>query len=215
MSRVALVIGGTGGLGAGCAEDLAKDHTVIVAGRNETKGKAIVDKITSAGGKAAFASVDIMEEASILSLHKEVLDKYGRLDTAVNAAGVLPPFEKLADSNKERWDRCMTINTTGVFLSMKEQILAMQKNAPEKGGVIVNLSSIYGLTGCKWGSPYCILCPSDGSSARLPSDMSSITNTSQLHQSTPSSASPAPLPTSTLKIISASTPSPRESFQLK
>ena len=157
MSKIALVIGGTGDLGAGCAEDLSKDHTVIVAGRSETKGKAIVDRITSSGGKASFASVDIMDEASILSLHKEVLDKHGRLDAAVNAAGVLPPFERLADSSKEKFERCMTINTTGVFLAMKEQILAMQKN-PEKGGVIVNLTSIYGLTGCKWGGPYCEFC---------------------------------------------------------
>lgn len=158
MSKIALVIGGTGGLGAGCAEDLSKDHTVTVAGRSETKGKAVVDKITSSGGKASFASVDVMDEASILSLHKGVLDKHGRLDTAVNAAGVLPPFERLADSSKDNFQRCMTINSTGVFLSMKEQILAMQKN-PEKGGVIVNLSSIYGLTGCKWGSPYGRFCP--------------------------------------------------------
>lgn len=158
MSKIALVIGGTGGLGAGCAEDLSKDHTVVVAGRNESKGKAVVDKITSSGGKASFAAVDIMEEASIFSLHKAVLEKHGRLDTAVNAAGVLPPFERLADSSKESFHRCMTVNTTGVFLSMKEQILAMQEN-PEKGGVIVNLSSIYGLSGCKWGGPYGGFCP--------------------------------------------------------
>ena len=155
MAKVALVVGGTGGLGAACAEDLAKDHTVIVSGRNKDRGNAIVNKIVSTGGKASFIFMDIMDPASVVSLHKAVLDKYGRIDTALNAQGVVAPFVKTADTNKEDFDRCMTINVTGTYLCMQEQIRAMQQNPDKAGGVIVNFSSIYGLTGCKWGAIYC------------------------------------------------------------
>lgn len=155
MSKVALIIGGTGGLGVASAEDLAKDHVVVIAGRRKEKGDAVVDKITSSGGKGAFISVDLLEPASITSLHEKVLETYGRLDVALNAAGILAPSAKLADTDKADFDRSMAINVTGVYLAMVEQIRAMQKSPGEKGGVIVNLTSIYGLTGCKWASIYC------------------------------------------------------------
>ena len=155
MSKVALVVGGTGGLGAACAEELGKDHTVIISGRNKDKGDAIVSKIASAGGKAAFMAMDIKDEASIAVLHKTVLAKYGRLDLAVNAAGILPPIAKLADSTKDVYDNTIAINLTGVYLCMQEQIRAMRKNPDKAGGQVVNFSSVYGLTGCKWGSIYC------------------------------------------------------------
>lgn len=155
MSSIALVIGGTGGLGAACAQDLAKDHTVIVSGRSEAKGAAVVEKITSAGGKAAFMPIDMLDSASIHSLHQSVAEKYGRLDVALNAAGILIADAKLADTTKETFDRCMTINVTGTYLAMQEQIRLMLNNPDKSGGVIVNFSSIYGLTGCKWASAYC------------------------------------------------------------
>lgn len=156
MSKISLVIGGTGGLGRDCAEDLAKDHTVIVAGRNQTKGDEVVKAIKDRGGEACFFAIDMTDPASISSAHKQVLEKYGRLDVAVNAAGIISSFLRLADTNPEEFNNVMTINVTGVYLSMQEQIKAMLANTGDrKGGRIVNYTSIYGLRACKWGAIYC------------------------------------------------------------
>lgn len=71
-TKICLILGGTGGLGAASAYDFAKDYTII-AGRNRSKVDAIVSKTTSSGGKAAFHSADITDPTSVVSLHKTAL----------------------------------------------------------------------------------------------------------------------------------------------
>ena len=154
MSKVCLVIGGTGGLGRACAEDLAKDYKVVVAGRNKSKGEDVVNAIKAKGGEAVFITFDICDRASITALHKDTVAKYGRLDAAVNGAGIMGTFYKTAEVPPEMMDEVWTVNVTGVFLCMQEQIKAMQANPGGSGGHIVNFSSIYGLHGCKWGAVY-------------------------------------------------------------
>src|SRR5947209_1194886 len=87
--QVAVVIGGTGVLCGALAEGLAKaGATAVVAGRSAERGEARVRSITEAGGKAAFATVDVMSRASIEGLLKHALDTFGRVDMLINGAGV-------------------------------------------------------------------------------------------------------------------------------
>jgi NAD(P)-dependent dehydrogenase (short-subunit alcohol dehydrogenase family) len=161
MSKTALVIGGTGGLGQATAELLAqKDCTVIVAGRNADKGAEVVSKITSAGGSASFIPVDLADRQSIRDLHAKVQEKHSRLDIAVNAAGILGPLARIHEVEEKLMDDIFAVNITGFFISMQEQVklmLASQKSDSSEQPAkqhIINLASIYGLQGCAYGSAY-------------------------------------------------------------
>jgi NAD(P)-dependent dehydrogenase (short-subunit alcohol dehydrogenase family) len=154
MSKVCLIIGGTGGLGAASAKDLAVDHKIIVAGRNKQKGDDVVQAIKSNGGEATFLSFDICSTDSIVQLHKDVANTYGRLDAAINGAGILGTFQKLTGYSTEEITQILTTNLSGVITCMQEQIRLMQSNPGGSGGRIINFSSIYGSHGCKFGSIY-------------------------------------------------------------
>jgi NAD(P)-dependent dehydrogenase (short-subunit alcohol dehydrogenase family) len=160
MSKIALIIGGTGGLGEATAELLAqKGCTVIVAGRNAGKGAEVVSTITSAGGNAAFIAVDLADRQSIRDLHAKIQQQYSRLDIAVNAAGILGPLARTQDVTEQQMDDVFTVNIAGFYLSMQEQVKLMLATQKQTSGQqtkqhIVNLASIYGLQGCAYGSPY-------------------------------------------------------------
>jgi NAD(P)-dependent dehydrogenase (short-subunit alcohol dehydrogenase family) len=145
MSKIALIIGGTGGLGRATAELLAsKDCTVIVAGRNAGKGAEVVSAITSAGGNASFMPVDLADRQSIRDLHAKVQQQFSRLDIAVNAAGILGPLARIHEVDEKQMDDIFAVNITGFYLSMQEQVklmLATQHNIPEQPAKqhIVNL----------------------------------------------------------------------------
>ena len=151
MLKVCLVIGGTGDLGAACAKDLAVDHKIIIAGRNAQKGDSIVQAIKSTGGEATFLPFDICSPASITKLHKAVTTTYGRLDAAINGAGILGPFGKLTALSPEEVTHLLATNLTGVITCLQAQIRAMQANPSDSGGRIVTFSSLYGAHGCKFG----------------------------------------------------------------
>ncbi|KAM0715698.1 hypothetical protein Q7P37_009198 [Cladosporium fusiforme] len=171
MSKIVLIIGGTGGLGRATAELLAQkeeNSTIIVAGRNASKGAEVVSSITSAGGKASFLPVDLSNRQSIRDLHANIASEHGRLDIAVNAAGVLGPIARLHETSESDLDDIIAVNITGFYLSMQEQIKLMlaspQQNESESESEgerkpvpkrhIVNLASIYGQSGCPYGSAY-------------------------------------------------------------
>jgi len=160
MSKIALVIGGTGGLGQATAELLAqKDCTVIVAGRNATKGAEVVSAITSAGGVATFIAVDLADRQSIRDLHAKVQQQYSRLDIAINAAGIMGPLALIHEVTEQQMDDTFAVNITGFYLSMQEQVklmLATQRNIPEQPAKqhIINLASIYSQQAVPYGSVY-------------------------------------------------------------
>ena len=87
--RVAIVTGGNGGIGLGMAEGLAAaGATVVLAGRNATKGAAAVKQIKDAGGSAEFENVDVTDEKSCRALIDGVAKKHGKLDILINNAGI-------------------------------------------------------------------------------------------------------------------------------
>jgi NAD(P)-dependent dehydrogenase (short-subunit alcohol dehydrogenase family) len=151
-NKVAIVTGGTSGIGRETAVLFAEAGAkVVVAGRREKEGKEVVDQIRSAGGEGIFLKTDVSKVADVQALVQKTLDKFGRLDTAFNNAGIEGNWMPLIDIPEEEWDRVIDINLKGVWLCMKFEIPQMVKTG---GGTIVNMSSVAGLMGTPAASPY-------------------------------------------------------------
>lgn len=137
--QLAVVIGGTGVLGGALAEGLGKaGATVVVAGRDETRGEARARAIVDAGGKASFEPVDVMKRESVRSLFENVVAKHGRVHMLINGAGVnhASPYFDLDDAN---WDRVFDSNVKAVNWGC--QIFGKHM-AESGGGSIVNIASV-------------------------------------------------------------------------
>lgn len=150
-NKVAFVTGGESGIGRACAVMFAEESaSVVVAGIDETSGKEAVDLITSAGGKATFVKADVRDPEELDAAITKAVDTYGRLDYAVNSAGVeiMKPFLDMTESD---WDFVTDTNVKGVWRSMRAEIAAM---LPTGGGAVVNISSIAGLIGFPHLAPY-------------------------------------------------------------
>ena len=143
--KVALVTGGTSGIGRATAIAFANEGAkVVVAGRREKEGTETVEQIRQAGGDAVFVQTDVTKENDIKNLIDTTLKTYGRLDYAFNNAGVEQPLTPLTDQTEDDFDRVINTNVKGVWLSIKHQIPAMLQNG---GGAIVNNSSVAGIIG--------------------------------------------------------------------
>jgi NAD(P)-dependent dehydrogenase (short-subunit alcohol dehydrogenase family) len=142
--KVALVTGGTSGIGAATACALARDGAqVVIAAERPDGSAAVLDEINALGGDAVFIKADVTGNAEVQALVQATLDRFGRLDCAVNSAGIIGETKiPTAEITEANWNRVIGINLTGVWLCMKHQIPAM---LAQGGGAIVNLSSIYGL----------------------------------------------------------------------
>jgi A-factor type gamma-butyrolactone 1'-reductase (1S-forming) len=143
--RVALVIGGTSGIGLASARGFARAGAgVVLAARGEEAGRAARAALEAEGARALFIQTDVREEASVARAVEGAVKHFGRLDFAVNCAG-LGDMAPLEATNQEVWDSVMAVNARGVWLAMRYEIPAML--ASGGGGAIVNLSSIYGERG--------------------------------------------------------------------
>lgn len=151
-NKVALVTGATSGIGKATALALAgKGVQVIIGARREQLGKKVVDEIYSKGGKAEFIRLDVTNEDNIRETIQWIVEKYGKLDFAVNNAGIAKKTGPLATTDTEDFQRLLQTNVIGVFLSMKYEIQQMLKNG---GGSIVNISSINGIKAGAGSAPY-------------------------------------------------------------
>jgi NAD(P)-dependent dehydrogenase (short-subunit alcohol dehydrogenase family) len=141
--KVAIVTGASAGLGAATALQFAREGArVVVAARRENAGEAVVRQIEALGGKGLFVRTDVTRTPDIEALVARTPDRFGRLDCAVNNAGISGPVNvPVADIDEERWDAVMAINLRAVWLCMKHEIRAM---LPQGTGSIFNVSSIFG-----------------------------------------------------------------------
>ncbi len=144
--KVVLITGSGSGIGRVAAQMFAKEGAkVVVSDVNAAGGEETVQSITAAGGSAIFLRADVSNFGEVEKLMNDIVSAYGRLDVAVNNAGVGNRYpQKTAEADIDDWDRVMAINTTGVFYCMKMEIQQMIKQG---GGSIVNTSSIAGLRG--------------------------------------------------------------------
>jgi NAD(P)-dependent dehydrogenase (short-subunit alcohol dehydrogenase family) len=140
-NKVALVIGGTSGTGEAAARALAK---VVVAGRREDEGRAVVNAIERNGGKALFVKTDVSREGDVKALVEKTVATFGRLDFAFNSAGIEGTTGLTTDRQTEdNYRRTFDINVLGTLLSMKYEIPAILNN----GDAIVNAASVVGQIG--------------------------------------------------------------------
>ncbi len=141
----ALVTGGASGIGRATAELLAtRGASVLVADLDRQGGAEVAAAITAAGGTASFRRVDVTDPADVAAMVGAALDRFGRLDIAVNSAGTVGTYAALCDQTLEEWNRVLAVNLTGVFLCLRAEIPAMLRTG---GGSVVNVASAAGLMG--------------------------------------------------------------------
>ena len=154
QGRVAIVTGGTSGIGRDTAVLFAKAGAkVVVAGRREAEGKETIDLIRAAGGEALFVKTDVSQAAEVAALVQKTVEKFGRLDIAFNNAGIEGAWIPITEQSEEDWDRVIDINLKGVWLCLKHEIRQMLKQG--SGGAIVNMASVAGWIGSAGAATYC------------------------------------------------------------
>jgi len=145
QGKIVLVTGGGSGIGRAASLALAKEGAkvavsdVVVAGGEET-----VRLIKAVGSEATFIKADVAKAAEVEALIKKVVETYGRLDCAVNNAGIEGAMASTVDCSEENFDRIIAVNLKGVWLCLKHEIPQMLKQG---GGAIVNTASVAGLIG--------------------------------------------------------------------
>lgn len=151
QNKVVLITGATSGIGKISALAFAKGGAkVVVSGRREAEGQAVVAEIKAAGGEATFVKADVAVEADVVALVTKTVAAYGRIDIAFNNAGV-ELTGPVVDAAEADYRRVFDINVWGVLSSMKHEIPVMLKQG---GGVIINTSSVAGKVGMAGASVY-------------------------------------------------------------
>jgi NAD(P)-dependent dehydrogenase (short-subunit alcohol dehydrogenase family) len=142
--KVALVTGGTSGIGKAAAIAFARAGAkVVLSGRREKEGAQVVAEIKKLGGDAAFIRADIAKDADVKAMIQFTVDKFGKIDIAFNNAGV-EWKGSLDQATEAEYRRVFDTNVWGVLNSMRHEIPVLLKNG---GGVIVNTSSVVGHVG--------------------------------------------------------------------
>jgi len=150
-NQVALVTGAGRGIGRSISMALADSGAhVVMAARTESQLKNVAREIVTGGGRATAVPTDISSEEDILSLFKEVKEKWGRLDIMINNAGI-GLWGKLVDFSMEDFDTIMRINVRGLYICCQQ---AMHLMIPARKGFIINISSVVGFKGYPNQSAY-------------------------------------------------------------
>jgi NAD(P)-dependent dehydrogenase (short-subunit alcohol dehydrogenase family) len=154
QNKVALVTGGTTGIGRDTAVLFAKAGAkVVVSGRREREGQETSNLIRAAGGDGLFVKSDVSKSSDVQSLVQKTVEKFGGLDIAFNNAGIEGKWVPLIEQSLEDWDAVIDINLKGTWLCLKYEIQQMLKQGG--GGTIVNMSSVAGLMGAAGAGVYC------------------------------------------------------------
>jgi NAD(P)-dependent dehydrogenase (short-subunit alcohol dehydrogenase family) len=151
-NKVALITGGTSGIGEATALLFAKEGAkVAITGRDEKRGQAVVERITNDGGKAIFMRSDVRKGEDCRHAVEKTLSAFSGLHILFNNAGVFYPHTIL-DCTEEEWDLQIDINLKGTFLMSKT---ALPHMIEQGSGVIINNSSGWGIAGGDAAVAYC------------------------------------------------------------
>ncbi|MGZ3667101.1 MAG: SDR family NAD(P)-dependent oxidoreductase, partial [Ktedonobacterales bacterium] len=143
--KVALVTGGASGIGEACVLTFARGGAnVLIVDINAELGEKVVAAAKQAGGDARFISADVSDPASVERMVQAALQAFGRLDIAVNNAGIGGESKPTGEYSIESWRKVIDINLNGVFYCMRYEIPTMLQQG---GGAIVNMASILGTVG--------------------------------------------------------------------
>lgn len=151
QGKVALVTGGSSGIGAATAKMLAANGARVAINfhRNEQGAEATRDEIVAGGGSAVVIQADVKQANEVESLVKRTNDELGAIDILVNNAGSLIERLRILELTEERWDEVIDLNLKSAFLCCRAVAASMMER---KSGAIVNVSSIAGRTGGALGS---------------------------------------------------------------
>lgn len=153
QEKAAIVTGGASGIGKAAVELLAeRGWAVAIADRNEKEGEALARDIVSKGGKAIFVSTDVASEESVSALVGQTLSAFGRLNGAINCAGVMQAGKSITEMDQQSWDFVNGVNLRGMFFCIKHESRAMWE---QRNGSIVAISSAAATKGLINSSDYC------------------------------------------------------------
>lgn len=127
-------------------------HAVMVADLDEAAAAATAKEITEADGRAMGVGVDVTDETQVREAVAATVAEFGRLDAAVNSAGIQGRLGPVGECSSANWELTLAVNLTGTFLCMREQIGVMLARG---SGSIVNIASNFGLVGKKGVPAYC------------------------------------------------------------
>jgi len=141
VDKVAVVTGGSGGLGKAVVSRLAEEGAkVVVADIDADAAASVAGEIESAGGSAIAVKVDMKDRAEVHGIFETAVDRYGRVDVLVNNAGITR-YKQFSDLDDEVWDPVLAVNLKGVFYGAQAAAIHMVR---QKYGKIVNISSTSG-----------------------------------------------------------------------
>ncbi len=150
--KVALITGAGSGIGRATAQALAEGGAkVMAADLSAEAARESADLCEKAGGVCQATAADVTSAAQVEQMVNRTTEAFGRLDIAVNNAGIGGPAATIADYEEAAWRQVIDVNLIGVWLCMKYELAQMTKAG---SGVIVNISSILGLVGFPQASAY-------------------------------------------------------------
>lgn len=150
--KVAVITGAGAGMGKAHAELMAERGAIIIAQDIDgARAEATAALVRKKGGVADAVTCDVADVAALTATLDKVLAKHGRVDILVNNAGIggEPIIE---ETSEEHFDRMFAVHVRGSFFAVKAVIPAMKK---QRSGKIINISSIWGMVGHHYASPYC------------------------------------------------------------
>jgi NAD(P)-dependent dehydrogenase (short-subunit alcohol dehydrogenase family) len=151
-SPVVLITGALTGIGRATALAFAREGArVAVSGRHDEEGKKLAAEMRKLGGEAEFVRADVRHEEEVRKLIDKTVERFGRLDVAVNNAGTEGAPGPVTEQTAESFAATFDTNVLGTLLSMKHELRIM---LPQRSGSIVNVSSAYGSVGAAGASVY-------------------------------------------------------------
>jgi len=150
--QVAIVTGGGQGIGKAISKLFAiEGASVVIAQRNQDRGRATAEEVQAAGGKALYVQTDVASDAQVRAMVEKTLGTFGRLDILINNAAV-DTKKPLLETTEEEWDFVLDVNLKGQFLCAKAAVPHMISRGR---GSIVNMSSVIGLRSELYFASYC------------------------------------------------------------
>lgn len=151
INKNVAVTGGGSGIGrAGCERFGREGASVAVLDLDLSAAEMTADLVNRAGGRAIAGFIDVASRESVFAAFNGIVTQLGRLDVAVNSAGVGGVPYRLEEVPEADWDRTIGVNLSGVFYSMQAQFPLLA----DGGGTIINISSVMGIVGCLDAGPY-------------------------------------------------------------
>lgn len=151
-NKIVFITGGNSGIGKACALEAAREGAhVVVADLASITPDQTLQEINEQGVESLFVPIDVADPESVRQAIHSTVERFGRLDVAVNNAGVGGPYSGIHDMPDEVWHRIIGINLTGQFYCIKYEL---QQFLQQGGGVIVNMASLAGLKAEQGLAPY-------------------------------------------------------------